>query len=170
MVKIQRISQFVFYGIDGGDASWAFSVYGIATILGALASGYVSSLLPKGWILGFLYGFRAVWVAAYLFLMPKTVLTAVLFATGLGFTGDATVSPTAGLINEHFSIRQVATLMGFLFLCHQVGAFCSAWFGGILFTAIWLIDIALCLFASIMSWRIQPLRRVKETDVSLQEK
>ena len=118
MVKIQRISQFVFYGIDGGDASRAFSVYGIATILGALASGYVSSLLPKGWILGFLYGFRAVWVAAYLFLMPKTVLTAVLFATGLGFTGDATVSPTAGLINEHFSIRQVATLMGFLFLCH----------------------------------------------------
>lgn len=114
MVKIQRISQFVFYGIDGGDASWAFSVYGIATILGALASGYVSSLLPKGWILGFLYGFRAVWVAAYLFLMPKTVLTAVLFATGLGFTGDATVSPTAGLINEHFSIRQVATLIGIL--------------------------------------------------------
>lgn len=176
IIESHLFSQFVFYGIDGGDASWAFSVYGIATILGALASGYVSSLLPKGWILGFLYGFRAVWVAAYLFLMPKTVLTAVLFATGLGFTGDATVSPTAGLVNEHFSIRQVATLMGFLFLCHQVGAFCSAWFGGILFTAtgnytaIWLIDIALCLFASIMSWRIQPLRRVKETDVSLQEK
>ena len=89
--------------------------------------------------------------------MPKTFVTAVIFSIGLGLTGDATVSPTAGLVSENFTLRQVATLMGILFLAHQVGAFFSAWFGGVLLAAtgsyvtIWLIDIALCLFASFVS-------------------
>lgn len=161
IIESHLFSQFVHYGIEPEAASWAFSVYGIATICGALLSGVLCNTLSKGKILAFLYGFRAVWVALYLFIMPKTFLTAVVFATGLGMTGDATVSPTAGLVSENFTLRQVATLMGVLFLAHQVGAFFSAWFGGVLLAAtggyvtIWLIDIALCLFASIVSGCIQ---------------
>lgn len=55
----------------------------------------------------------------------------------------------------------VATLIGFLFLGHQIGAFLSAWLGGLLFdqtgsyVTIWIIDVALCAFASIMSFRIR---------------
>lgn len=150
-------SQLILYGMEAEAASWAFSVYGIAAICGALLSGALCSTLNKGKILAFLYGFRAVWTALYLFLMPKTFLTAVIFAIGLGMTGDATVSPTAGLVSENFTLRQVATLMGILFLAHQIGAFFSAWLGGVLltvtggYTAIWLIDIVLCLFACIVS-------------------
>lgn len=157
IIESHLFSQFILYGIQPEAASWAFSVYGIATIGGALLSGVLSNMLPKGKILAFLYGFRAVWVALYIFLMPKTFVTAVIFSIGLGLTGDATVSPTAGLVSENFTLRQVATLMGILFLAHQVGAFFSAWFGGVLLAAtgsyvtIWLIDIALCLFASFVS-------------------
>ena len=61
-------------------------------------------------------------------------MTAVLFATGLGLTGDATVSPTAGLVNARFALARVATLIGFLFLCYQIGAFASAWLGGLCVT------------------------------------
>lgn len=160
IIESHLFSQFVLYGIDETKASEAFSVYGIATIVGALLSGFLCVRVNKGKLLGFYYGFRAVWVAFYLLVLPKTMFTAVLFSAGLGLTGDATVSPTSGLVNENFSIGKVATLIGALFFTHQIGAFLSAWLGGILrqmtgsYTIIWGIDIALCIFASIMSFRI----------------
>ncbi|WP_329758985.1 hypothetical protein [Allisonella histaminiformans] len=105
-----------------------------------------------------------VWVALYVFIIPKTFVIAVIFSTGLGLTGDVAISPTAGLVSENFSLRQVATLMGILFLAHQVGDFFSACFGGVLLAAtgsyvtIWLIDIALCLFASFVSYVVIPCK------------
>ena len=161
IIESHLFSQYTSYGIEDTAASWAFSIYGIATIAGALLSGYLSTKVRKGRLLSFYYGFRAVWVLLYLFLMPKNVLTAVLFSTGLGLTGDATVSPTSGLVNENFNIRQVATLVGLLFLVHQVGAFFSAWLGGVFYNAygsynvIWIMDAALCTFASTMSYLIK---------------
>lgn len=160
IIESHLFSQYVSYGIAKNAASWAFSVYGIATILGALLSGYLSKRVRKGNLLGFYYGFRAVWVLVYLFLLPKNLFTAVLFAVGLGMTDDATVSPTSGLVNENFPLVQVASLIGLLFLVHQIGAFCSAWLGGLLleatggYNAVWLIDIALCIMASLFSLRI----------------
>lgn len=161
IIESHLFSQYVSYGIDAQAASWVFSLYGIATISGALLSGWLSSRVRKGRLLGFYYGFRAVWVLAFLFLMPKTVPFAVLFSIGLGMTGDATVSPTSGLVNANFRIGQVATLIGLLFLVHQIGAFLSAWLGGVLLTAtggyeaVWLIDVGLCTFASTMSLLIR---------------
>ncbi|MEE8716522.1 MAG: MFS transporter [Coriobacteriales bacterium] len=165
IIESHLFNQFVLDGIDKAAASWAFSVYGIATILGALLSGWLSSRVPKGRLLTFYYGFRAVWVALFVFAMPKTLACAVAFSVGLGLTGDATVSPTSGLVNEQFRIEYVATLVGTLFLCHQVGAFMSAWLGGILLDAtggyevVWSIDVAACAFACVMSARIPAGRR-----------
>lgn len=129
-------------------------------IAGALLSGFLSTRLHKGRLLGFYYGFRAVWVLAYLWLFPKTMFTAVLFSTGLGLTGDATVSPASGLVNENFSIQKVATLIGLLFFAHQVGAFLGAWLGGLClaatggYIAIWVADAVLCAMASVVSFLI----------------
>lgn len=161
IIESHLFSQYISYGITPTDASWAFSVYGIATILGALLSGFLCTRMNKGRLLCFYYGFRAVWVLAYLFLMPKTLATAFLFAIGLGMTGDATVSPTSGLVSDNFHLSQVAILVGILFFCHQTGAFLSAYLGGALleatggYQAVWLIDVALCVFASIMSYLIR---------------
>ncbi len=161
IIESHLFSQFVLFGIDEIKASWAFSVYGIATIVGALLSGFLSTKIRKGKLLAFYYCFRAVWVFVYIWLFPKTMFTAVLFAIGLGMTGDATVSPTSGLVSENFSVKKVATLVGVLFLVHQVGAFFSAWLGGVLremfgsYTVLWIIDIALCVFASVMSFGIK---------------
>lgn len=69
------------------------------------------------------------------------MLTAVLFSIGLGMTGDATVSPTAGLVNENFLISKVAFVIGILFFAHQVGAFLSAMFGGVIRDA---LEVILC--------------------------
>lgn len=97
----------------------------------------------------------------YVFVMPKSMITAVLFSIGLGMTGDATVSPTSGLVSENYHLDYVATLIGVLFFTHQIGAFMSAWLGGVFkamtggYTVIWVMDIILCIFASWMSLRIQ---------------
>lgn len=162
IIESHLFSQFLLFGISGENASWAFSIYGIATILGALLSGFLSTKVHKGRLLGFYYGFRAIWVLVYLFALPKNVLTAIVFAVGLGMTGDATVSPTSGLVSENFRVGKVATLIGVLFFCHQIGAFFSAWLGGMIreatggYIVLWIIDAVVCTFASIMSLRIKP--------------
>jgi MFS family permease len=160
IIESHLFSEFVLHGIDAMQASWAFSVYGIATIAGALLSGYLSTRLPKGRLLVFYYGFRALWVLLYLWVMPKNIVTAVIFSAGLGLTGDATVSPTAGLVSERFPLKKVATLIGVLFFAHQIGAFASAWAGGVIrevsggYALVWIIDAALCLFACAVSFLI----------------
>lgn len=163
MVTIEShlFSQYLSYGIEASEASWAFSLYGIATIFGALLSGWLSTKVPKGGLLAFYYGFRACWVLAFIFLMPKTLLSAIIFSTGLGLTGDATVSPTAGIVNARYALAQAATLIGVLFFFHQIGAFFSAWLGGILldetgtYVVLWVIDAALCVIAALASARIK---------------
>lgn len=162
MVTIEShlFSQYLSYGIEAASASWAFSLYGIATIAGALLSGWLSTKIRKGRLLAFYYAFRAAWVLAFVLLMPKTLASALLFSIGLGLTGDATVSPTAGLVNARFSLTDAATLTGVLFFFHQIGAFASAWLGGALldatgsYVALWMLDVALCTLAALASARI----------------
>lgn len=78
---------------------------------------------------------RAVWVALYLFLLPKNPATSLMFSIGLGLSGDATVSPTSGIVNREFYAAKIATLIGFLFFCHQIGGFLSSWLGGVFIEA-----------------------------------
>lgn len=165
IIESHLFSQYLSYGIEAGQASWAFSLYGVATIFGALLSGWLSVKAPKGRLLVFYYGFRALWVLAFIFLMPKNLVAAVIFSVGLGMTGDATVSPTAGLVNARFSLTEAATLIGVLFFCHQIGGFLSAWLGGVLLEAtgsymvLWVLDAALCAAAALASARIDRAER-----------
>lgn len=160
IIEAHLFSQFLSYGIDRRSTALAFGVYGLATVAGSLISGFFSARFPRGKMLGIYYGFRAVWAAAYLFSMPKNFFTACLFSIGLGLTGAATVPPTSGLVNRQFPLRWTAALMGFLFMCHQIGAFLSASLGGICaartgsYITIWCIDMLLCSFASLASFRI----------------
>ena len=49
---------------------------------------------------------------------------------------------------------------GITFVCHQTGAFISSWLGGVFidnmgnYELIWMIDIVLCTFAALVSFRI----------------
>ena len=161
IIESHLFSQYISYDIPATSASWAFSLYGIATIFGALLSGWLSVKVPKGRLLVFYYGFRALWVLGFIFLCPKSLVTAILFSVGLGLTGDATVSPTAGLVNQQFSLAEAATLIGVLFFGHQIGGFLSAWLGGVLlgatgsYTLLWVIDAVLCTLAALASARIR---------------
>ncbi|MCD8370165.1 MAG: MFS transporter [Clostridiales bacterium] len=152
IIETHLYSQFLNSGITTDSAAKAFAFYGIATVLGCLISGFVSSRLPMNRVLGFIYTSRAMIVALWL-LAPKCYLTAMLTSGLLGLTGAATVTPTSGMVSKLFGAARLGTLFGFCFFAHQIGAFLSAWLGGLSvsatgsYTFIWCVGIFLSLAA-----------------------
>ena len=73
----------------------------------------------------------------------------------------STVPPVSGIINFKYGAKSIATLYGLVFFIHQIGAFFGAYLGGVLFerflsyNPIWIINIVLCAFASIVSFMIK---------------
>lgn len=153
-------TQITSYGFSSADASSAFSVYGIATMIGAFLAGLLCTRLKMKNVLGTLYGSRAVMTLLFL-LLPKSMLSVCIYIFFLGFTGSATVTPVAGICGKLFGKQGVSILFGFAFFLHQIGGFLSAWLGGICFAStnsyslIWLADCALCLLAAAVSYLIR---------------
>jgi predicted MFS family arabinose efflux permease len=74
---------------------------------------------------------------------------------------------TQGLVAHIFGVRHVSMLTGVVFFGHQIGSFCGAWLGGVIFTRngsydlAWWISMALGIFAAIVCAPIneRPLAR-----------
>lgn len=153
-------TQITSYGFSSADASSAFSVYGIATMVGAFLAGLLCTRLKMKNVLGTLYGSRAIMTLLFLAL-PKSMLSVCIYIFFLGFTGSATVTPVAGICGRLFGKQGVSILFGFAFFLHQIGGFLSAWLGGVCFAStdsyapIWLVDCALCLLAAVVSYLIR---------------
>lgn len=160
-------TQIVSYGYTSAEASTAFSIYGIATMVGAFISGILCSKIRMKNVLGTLYTSRTV-ITLLFFVLPKTMPVICIYIFLLGFTGSSTVSPVSGICGKLFGPRGVAILFSFAFLVHQFGSFLSAWLGGICFEAfgnyslIWTVDMALCLFAGIISYMIKEKTVISE--------
>lgn len=140
-------------GLPATSAGIAIGVIGLFNIAGSIGVGALAGRYRMKSLLAVVYATRAVAVLAYL-AAPKTLLTLYAFAGVLGLTWLATVPPTAGLIGKLFGTRHLATLFGFTFLAHQVGAFFGAWVGGVVlartgnYLAVWYADVALALLAA----------------------
>ena len=160
IIETHLYTQFTAYGFTEQSVTYAFSIYGIATVAGSVVSGYLGSRFPMKKVLGGFYASRTLWIIGFL-LLPKSPVTMYLFAILLGFTGAATVPPTSGLIGRRFGPAALGTLFGVAFLCHQVGSFVSAWIGGLTVTAtggytlLWCIDAALCILAAACVFRVR---------------
>ncbi|WP_194784725.1 MFS transporter [Actinomyces haliotis] len=120
-------------------------------------AGWLCGHLPMRVVLVATYGSRAVIVAVF-FALATSSVTLVGFAILLGLTGNSTVPPTSGIIEERSGAASLGTLFGAAFLCHQVEAFVSAWLGGVTATAtgsyglIWAIASVLSVSAAVGSW------------------
>lgn len=153
-------TQIMYYGHSYAAASYAFSIYGIATILGCLFSGALCSRLPMERVLGTLYGSRTIMTAVFL-VLPKTMPIICIYIFLLGFTGSATVTPVSAICGSLFGTQGVTIFFSFAFFVHQIGGFLSAWIGGICFEGfgsylgIWAADMILCLIAAVVSYKIK---------------
>lgn len=157
IIETHLYSQFVSYGISETFSAFAYSGYGVATIIGAVISGILCSKLKMKNILAFLYSARAFTTLLFL-LAPKTPAIAMTFAVISGLTGASTISPTSGIVGKMFGSKKLGVLFGFAFFSHQVGGFLSASLGGLSvemtggYVMIWTISIILCVLAGIATF------------------
>ncbi len=160
IIESHLFSQYISYGIDRTAASLTLTVYGVFTMLGAVLTGFLGTKFKMKNVLGCTYFTRVIISLGFLFL-PKTVYFAFIATALLGMSGDSTVPPTTGIITRLFGARKMAVMYGFALVGHQIGAFASAYLGGLFvdmgwgYTPLWVINLILALFASIESWRIR---------------
>lgn len=153
LIQTHLFTQLTAFGIGEYAAAWGLSIYGLGVIVGSVCSGWAITCCPASLVLGCLYSSRCLWVFLLIFKLPVYGLFTVIFL--LGMTGVASTAPTSGIVQHLFGTLRLPTLFGMIYLAHQMGAFCSAWAGGICmqltgnYDAIWFADIALCLLAGL---------------------
>ena len=160
IIESHLFNQFVSWGIPETAASLVMTVYGILTMIGAMATGFLIAKFKMKNVLGSVYGIRVL-ISLFMLLFPKGFVFAIIITGFLGMTGDSTVPPTTGLITKQFGVRKMAIVYGITIVGHQVGAFFSSWLGGYCFitygnyTLLWVVNAVLCLIASTASFSIK---------------
>ncbi len=150
-------------GLAPTVAGWSLAFIGFFNILGSLLAGWYISRWSMKNFLSIIYFLRAVIVILFL-LSSQSAISVLLFSAALGFTYLSTVPPTAALVGKMFGPKFMATLFGLTLLSHQVGAFLGAYLGGYFFAGtgsyeiVWIMDIALALFAAIVHLPIKERR------------
>ncbi|MFN4090070.1 MAG: MFS transporter [Alphaproteobacteria bacterium] len=156
----------VVCGLPAMAGATALSIIGLFNLIGTNVAGALGDRYRKKYLLSGIYASRSVVIALYL-ILPVTELSTQVFAAAIGLLWLSTVPLTSGLVSQIFGLRYFATLFGIVFFSHQVGAFLGAWLGGYLFDltgsydGVWLIAIALGLFAAVVHFPIadRPLVR-----------
>jgi len=147
-------------GLDPRWGGWAIAIIGLCNVFGALASGVIGGRYSKPILLSLIYLGRAIAIFAFI-MLPVTPASVLIFSGVMGFLWLSTVPPTSGLVAVMFGPRYMATLFGFVFLSHQIGAFLGVWLGGRLYDetgsydAIWWCGIVLGILAAIIHWPIE---------------
>ena len=160
IIETHLFTQITTYGFSDGVAAYAFSIYGMGTVIGSVLSGVACGRMQMRRVLGLLYAARCGIILLFL-AAPKTLLTVCVFTALLGLTGSATVPPTSGLVSRTFGPENLAALFGTVFFFHQVGSFLSAGLGGVCvsatgsYTLLWGVCAGLCVLASVVSFQIR---------------
>ncbi len=160
IIESHLFSQYISYGIDNAVASLTLTVYGIATMLGAVLSGYLGTKFKMKNVLGTLYAMRVL-ISLGFIVLPKSIPFAFAATTLLGLCGDATVPPTSGIISKRFGAEKMAVLYGFALIGHQFGAFTGSFLGGIFvkngmeYEPLWIVNLCLATIAATASYMIK---------------
>jgi len=143
-------------GLDAAWGGWVIGLLGLFNILGALCAGWLSDLFPKHHLLSLIYLFRTLTLLGFL-IVPISPASALVFAAVMGLLWLSTVPPTSALVALMFGVRYMATLFGFAWFFHQVGAFLGVWLGGLIYErygsydAVWWLSVLLGLLATLVN-------------------
>jgi predicted MFS family arabinose efflux permease len=154
------------HGISPGFAGLAIGSIGLFNIAGSYYAGIIGGKYAKRIPLSIIYFLRSAFVAAFI-LLPITNVSTLIFTASMGLLWLSTVPLTMGLVTVMFGTRYMATLYGFVFLSHQIGAFFGVWLGGRLYDQfgsydpIWWMGAALGVIAAIVHLPIRERRSAK---------
>ncbi len=119
----------------------ALGVIGGFNAIGCYILGWMGGKYPKHILLGSVYILRSAFIVVY-FLLPATPTTTLIFAAVMGLLWLGVAPLVTGLVGQIFGLRNMATLTGIAFFCHQTGSFVGAWGAGLLFDAMGNYDLA----------------------------
>ena len=131
------------------------ALVGFGNIFGSYGAGWLGGRASKKWLLTGIYGLRSVMILV-LMVMPKQPAFLYPWAFGMGLLWLSTVPLTNGLVAQIYGTGHVSMLSGAVFFGHQIGSFCGAWLGGVIFTRdgsydlAWWISLALGVGAAIV--------------------
>jgi MFS family permease len=154
-------------GLSANIGMMALALVGLFNIFGSFASGALGAKYTKKYLLSSIYFTRSIVIALFV-LSPVSEGSVYLFSAAIGLLWLSTVPLTNGVIGGIFGVTYMSTLSGFVFMSHQLGSFIGVWLGGYLFDhtgsyrVVWMISIALGLFAALVNLPIQerPIVRV----------
>jgi MFS family permease len=155
-ITIHLPAYLVDRGLSSDVGGWTIAVIGLFNIVGSLTAGWLSNLMPKRYILSFIYFSRALAVLAFI-TFPVTPLSSIAFGAVMGFLWLSTVAPTNAIIALIFGTRWLATLSGLAFFSHQVGGFLGVWLGGVVFErsgsydAVWWLSVLFGLLSAVIN-------------------
>jgi predicted MFS family arabinose efflux permease len=147
-------------GLSANVGMFALALVGLFNIFGSFASGALGAKYTKKYLLSSIYLMRSIVIALFI-LAPVSEASVYLFSAAIGLLWLSTVPLTNGVIGGIFGVAYMSTLSGFVFFSHQIGSFIGVWLGGYLFDhtgsyrVVWLISIALGIFAALVNLPIQ---------------
>ncbi|MFQ3663442.1 MAG: MFS transporter [Chloroflexaceae bacterium] len=129
LVGTHFVPHAVDHGIAHATAAGTLALMGLMNFVGTLGSGWLTDRYDPRRLLAIYYGFRGI---SLLFLPFVTSLPGLaFFAILFGLDYIATVPPTAALVADSFGRHNAATVFGWVFCAHQIGAALAAWLGGV---------------------------------------
>ncbi len=148
-------------GLDPAFGAWSLAVIGLFNVIGSLFRRLLGGRYPKPIFLCWIYlaargGDRALRPAPG---QPATVL--IFSAVPSACCGCRPCRRLPASSPSCSGPHYMGTLLGFVFLSHQVGAFLGVWLGGALYDrlgsydVVWWLSSRWDLFAAIVHWPIQ---------------
>jgi len=135
-------------------------------VAGTYGFGLLGARHSRKRLLAGVYLTRSAAMALFV-LLPLSTASLYGFAAAMGLLWLGTLPLTNGIVAQVFGVRYLATLFGFVFFGHQLGAFLGVWLGGLVFEAtgsydaVWLGAMVLGVLAAALHWPIdeRPLVR-----------
>ena len=131
LVGTHAVPYAIEHGVAEMAAASALGLMGAVNTLGAIAAGYVSDRYGRRNPLAityFLRGLSLLWL-----LVVQDTVALHIFAILFGLSYIATVPPTTALTADLFGRKSVASITGWIFLSHQVGAAVGSLIGGLVY-------------------------------------
>jgi MFS family permease len=166
-ITVHLPAYLVDRGLSAEVGGWTIGVIGLFNIVGSLSAGWLSTRMPKRYLLSVIYFVRAAAVLAFI-TFPVSTTTSIAFGAVMGLMWLSTVPPTASLVAVMFGNRWGGMLYGFAFFSHQVGGFLGVLLGGLAFErtgsydAIWWLSILFGVLSALINLPIveKPVQRL----------
>jgi len=166
-ITVHLPAYLVDRGLSAEVGGWTIGVIGLFNIVGSLSAGWLSTRMPKRYLLSVIYFLRAAAVLAFI-VFPMSAASSIVFGAVMGLLWLSTVPPTASLVAVMFGNRWGGMLYGFAFFSNQVGGFLGVLLGGLAFErtgsydAIWWLSILFGVLSGLINLPIveKPVQRL----------